>query len=222
MNSCAALPGLLAVDRDVVDVARVDVADRALDQAGFFVDQRGGDGLQRVLADVVPQPQQILAVALDFRLRPLRAGGADDHAHPLGDVELDHDLLQPAAIGGGGDFPGNAAAARRVRHQHREPAGERKIRGQRRAFGSALLLHHLDQQDLAAMDDFLDVVVAQEARRDAALGPVVAIVAVDVAVVAADGFGRRFLGDRAEHVEVVAAVRLVVVGERIGFERRAR
>ncbi len=73
------------------------------------------------------------------------------------------------------------------------------------------------------MDDFLNVVVAQEARRDAALRPVVAVLAVHVAVAAADGFGRRFLGDRAEHVEIVGGVRLLVVGEfRIRFDGGGR
>jgi len=32
--------------------------------------------------------QQILAVAADLRLLPLRAGGANDQAHPFGDVEV--------------------------------------------------------------------------------------------------------------------------------------
>jgi hypothetical protein len=88
MNSCAARqPSSPSTVMSSI-VARVDVADRALDEAGFFVNQRRRDGLQRVLANVVPQPQQILAVALDFRLRPLRAGGADDQAHPFGDVQF--------------------------------------------------------------------------------------------------------------------------------------
>ena len=58
------------------------VADRPLDEVGFLVDQRGRGRGQRALADLVPQPQQVLAVALDLRLGPLRAGGADDDAHP--------------------------------------------------------------------------------------------------------------------------------------------
>ena len=162
-------PAFLAIHLDLVDVARIHVADRALDQAGFLVDQRRRDRLQRVLADVVPQPQQVFAVALDLGLRPVGAGGADDQAHALGDFQFGHDLLEPAAIGGRGDLARDAAAARRVRHQHAEPAGERQIGGQRRALRAALLLHHLHQQDLPALDHLLDLVVAQEARRDAAL-----------------------------------------------------
>ena len=118
------LPAFLAVHLDLVDVARIHVADGALDQAGFFVDQRRGDRLHRVFANVVPQPQQVLAVALDLGLRAVGAGGADDQSHAPGHLQLGDDLLQPAPVGGRGDFPRNAAAARRIRHQHGEPAGE--------------------------------------------------------------------------------------------------
>ncbi len=41
------LPALLAVDQHLVDVARIDVADGALDQRGFLVDQRRGHRTQR-------------------------------------------------------------------------------------------------------------------------------------------------------------------------------
>ena len=183
-------PALLAVDLDFVDVARVDVADRALDQAGFLVDQRRRDGLQRVLADVVPQPQQVFAVAPDLRLRPVGAGGAHDQAHALRDVQFGDDVLEPAAIGDRGDLARNAAAARRIGHQHAEPSGERDIGGQRRALRAALLLHDLHQQDLPALDHLLDLVVAQEARLDAAIARVLAAV-----VLAAHRLRRRLLGD---------------------------
>ena len=167
-------PAILAVHLDLVHVARIDVADRPLDQRGFLIDQSRRHRLHRMLANVVPQPHQVFAVPGDLRLRPLRAGGAHDQAHPLGNAKLGGDLLQAAAVGGGGDLAGNAAAARRVRHQHAEPAGERDIGGQRRALGAALFLDHLDQQDLPALDDLLDLVVAQEARRDPLLALVVA------------------------------------------------
>jgi hypothetical protein len=53
---------------------------------------------------------------------------------------------------------GDAAATRRVRHQDRVAAGEREIGGQRSALGAAFFLDHLDQHNLAAADDFLDLV----------------------------------------------------------------
>ena len=60
---------------------------------------------------------------------------------------------------GTGDLARDAAAARRVRHQHGVAAGERKIGRQRRAFVAALFLDDLDQDDLVALDDFLNLVV---------------------------------------------------------------
>jgi hypothetical protein len=63
--------------------------------------------------------------------------------------------------------------ARAVRHQHGEAAGERDVGRQRRALRAALLLDHLHQHDLPALDHLLDLVVAEELRRDAALPHVV-------------------------------------------------
>ena len=188
---------------------RIDVADRALDQAGFLVDQRRRDRLQGVLADVVPQPQQIFAVALDLGLGPLGAGGAHDQAHAVRDVEFRHDLLQPAAVGGRGDLARDAAAARRVRHQHAVTAGERQIGGQRRALVAALLLDHLHQHDLAAADDFLDLVVAQEARRQPAFALLVAVVLIAAASVSGGGSSAICV---IVGVVRVGVVRLVVLG----------
>ncbi len=65
-----------------------------------------------------------------------------------------------------------------VGHQHRIAAGERQVGGQRRALVAALLLDDLDQQDLAALDDFLDLVVAARARRP--VGDILQRVAADL------------------------------------------
>ncbi len=63
-----------------------------------------------------------------------------------------------------GDLARNAATARSVRHQNRIAAGERQVGRQRRAFGAALFLDDLNQHHLPALDDFLDFVLAPEAR----------------------------------------------------------
>ena len=184
--------GLVALDQDLVHVAGVAVADGALDEVGFLVDQRRRGTRQRALADAVPQAQQVLAVAPDLGLGPLGAGGADDEGHAVGHLQLVDHLAQAAAVAGGGDLAGDAAAARRVGHQHREAAGQRDVGGQRGALRAALLLHHLDQHDLAALDDLLDLVVAQEARRLAAAGAfVLALGDVAVRIGGAVGFGCR-------------------------------
>ena len=203
------LPALLAIDEHFVDIAGIAVTDGALDQARLLVDQRGGHRLQRVLADIVPQAHQIFAVAADFRLRPGGAGGPHDQAHALGDFQFGGDLLEPAAVGGRGDLAGNPTTARRVRHQHAEAAGERDISGQGRALGAALLLDDLDEHDLAAVDDFLDAIAAQEAGGAALAGLLGAVAFEDIAL-AADGLRCRLIGGGG--VEIAGIVAGIVGG----------
>ena len=148
-----------ALDQHLVQVARVKIADRALDKIAFLVDQRRRRRAQRHVADLVPQPQQIFVIALDLGFRAFGAGGADDDPHAFGDVEFFEDVLQPAPVGNAGDLARHAAAAVRVRHQHAIASGQRQVRGQRRALVAALLLRDLHQHDLAALYDLLDLVV---------------------------------------------------------------
>ena len=79
-----------------------------------------------------------------------------------------------------GDLAADAAAARGVGHQHGVAAGQRQVGGQRRALVAALFLDDLHQHHLAALDDFLDLVLA--ARTEGALRHFLQH------VVAADGF----------------------------------
>ena len=139
-----------------------------------------------MLANVVPQPQQVFAVALDLRLRAIGPGGADDHAHAARNIEFRHHLFQATTVGRGGNLSRNAAAPGRIGHQNAEAPGQRQVSGQRRALCAALFLNHLDQQDLPAADDFLDLVVAHEARRAA-----FALLVVAFLVAATDGLRRR-------------------------------
>ena len=150
--------GVVAGDQDFVDVLVVEVADRALDQAAFLIDEGRGRRFQREIAHVLPQPQQIVVVALDLGLGALGAGGADDEPHAFRHFELARDLAQALAVGGLRDLARDAAAARGVRHQHGVAAGKRKIGRERRALIAALFLHHLHEDDLAAPDHLLDLV----------------------------------------------------------------
>ena len=150
----------LAGDENLVDVLVVEVADRSLDQAAFLVDEGRGDRGQRDGAHRLPQPHQIFVVALDLRLGAVGTGRAQDDAHAARHVELAHDILQPLAVGRIGDLARDAAATRRVRHQHRIATGQRQIGGQGRALVAALFLDDLHQQDLPTLDDFLDLVLA--------------------------------------------------------------
>src|SRR6185437_3395989 len=150
----------LALDRDVGDVLVVEVADRALDEIAFLVNAGRRDRVERRLADRIPHAQEVFVVALDLDLGAVFAGGADDEAHALRQFEALGRFLQALAIIGVGDLAGDAAAARRVGHQHAIAAGERQIGGERRALVAALFLDHLHQDDLAPLDHFLDLVVA--------------------------------------------------------------
>ena len=154
----------IAGDDHLVDLLAVEIADRALDERAFLVDEGGRGGAERQFAHVLPHAQQIFEVALHFGAGARRAGRAQDDAHAFRHVQILDDRLQALAVGGIGDLAGDAAAACGVRHQDGIATGERQIGGQRRALVAALFLHDLDEQHLAALDDFLDLVVAAGAR----------------------------------------------------------
>src|SRR6185437_7860786 len=161
------LPGLaiarLARDDDLLDLLAVKVANRPLDQRAFFVDEGRRARGERRLPHGLPHPEQILEVALDLGLGARGAGGAENHSHAFGNVEVFGDDLQPAAVLGAGDLARNAAAARGVGHQNRVAPGQRQVSRQRRPLVAPLLLNDLDQQDLAALDDLLNLVLAAQA-----------------------------------------------------------
>ncbi len=194
---------LFAGHDDLVDVLAVEVADRALGERAFLVDQLGRHRFEREIAHRLPQAQQIFEIAFDFRLGAAGAGGAQDHAHALRHFQILGDFLQASAVLGGGDLAADAAAARGVGHQHRIAAGEREIGGERSALGAALFLDDLHQHHLAALDHFLNLVLAAEARR--------ALLHFLQRVGAADGF-HRFL--------FVVVVAVAVLGLRLARRRR--
>ena len=68
MNSLASRCGVLAGDEDFIDVFVIEIADGSLDEVAFLVNQARRGRLQRKIADIFPQPQQILEITLDFRL----------------------------------------------------------------------------------------------------------------------------------------------------------
>ena len=150
---------VLARDQDVVDVLVVEVADGALDQRALLIDEGGGRRAQRQLAHALPHAHQVFVIPLDLGLGAGGARRAQDDAHSLGHLQLLGDFLQALAVGGVGDLARDAAAAPGIGHQDRIAAGEREIGGQGRALVAALFLDDLHQQDLPALDDFLDLVL---------------------------------------------------------------
>ena len=158
----------LAIHQHLVDIAAVDVADRPLHQIAVLIDQRRRRRVQRIVADTVPQAGQIIEIAADLRLGPLKARRAHDRPHRRRQIQLRHDRFQPLAIGRVGDLAADAAALRRVGHQHRIAARQRDIGGQRRALVAALLLHHLHQHHLPAADNLLNLIAAAQRHAAAA------------------------------------------------------
>ena len=159
MKSLALRKPWFAFHHHVLHVLGVEVADDALDQVAFLIDAGRRVGGQGLFADRVPQPQQIVIVAPDLQPGAVLARGADDQAHAFGQFQPLGGAFQALAVGGVGDLAGNAAAARGVGHQHAIAAGQRQIGGERRALVAAFFLDHLHQDDLAALDDFLNLVV---------------------------------------------------------------
>ena len=79
---------------------------------------------------------------------------------PCGTSSSRQHLLHALAVGRVGDLARNAAATAGVGHQHAVAAGQRQVGGERGALVAALFLDDLDQQDLPALDHFLDLVLA--------------------------------------------------------------
>ena len=151
-----------AIHIDFIDIAGINVADGAFDEVAVLINQRRRARVQRGVANLVPQPRQIIEIALDFGSCALKPRGADNGAHGRGQRQIFHDCLQPLAIGSIGNLPADAAALCGVWHQHRIAAGQRNIGGERRALVAALFLHNLHQHHLAAADDFLNLVAAAQ------------------------------------------------------------
>ncbi len=83
---------------------------------------------------------------------------------PFGTSRSRATFLQALTVGAHGDLARDAAATGGVRHQDRIATGQRQIGGESRALVAALFLHDLHQQDLATLDDFLDLVLLARAR----------------------------------------------------------
>ena len=149
----------LASDQYLFHVLVVEVADGALDQRAFLIDQRRGGGLEGQFANGLPHAQEIFEVALDLGLGAACASGTQDDAHPFRNLEVLDEFLQALAIESICDLAGDAAASGGIGHQDRIAAGQREVGGEGCALVAALFLDDLDEQNLAALDDLLDLVL---------------------------------------------------------------
>ncbi len=146
---------LFGIDQDLAHVGAQVVAQGAHDQARFLVDQERGRLGQRRFGDRLPDLQQVVQVPLQLFGIAADAGGADDHAHVVGDVQLVQRFLQRGAVFAF-DATRHATGGGRVGHQHHVTAGQGDERGQGRALVATLFLVHLDDHFLALAQQLAD------------------------------------------------------------------
>ncbi len=146
---------LLGVHQDLADIGAQVVTQGAHDQARFLVDQERGRLGQRRFGDRLPHLQQVIQIPLQLFGIAADAGGADDHAHVVGDVQLVQRVFQRGTVFAL-DATRDATGARRVRHQDHVAASQRDERGQGSALVAALFLVHLDHDFLAFTQQLAD------------------------------------------------------------------
>ena len=118
-------------------------------------------------------------------------------------LDLARDLLELFAVCGVGDLAADPAAAGRVRHQDAIAPGQRKVGCQGRALVATLFLDDLHEQDLADLDDFLDLVAARTRfpwRAD-----------VFLIVIIRNGFDAVILGRRIGRLALGRVVLVIVI-----------
>src|SRR5512132_1080051 len=138
---------LVAVDHQLDEVGREDVADDPHDQLGLGVDGGRGAGLLRLALDRLPaglEPGQVGAEV---------GGGAGDQAQALG-PDLLEDVAQPRPLGLG--QPAGDAEGVVLGLEDQVAAGQGDLGGEAGALGPDRVLGHLDEHRLAGLEDLLD------------------------------------------------------------------
>ncbi len=152
--------GFFARDPDPFDVACVNITDRTLHEIALFINHCRRRGFKGEVADVVPEAGQIIEIALDFVLFAGNASGTQDDRHTVRHSKVRENFAHAFAFSNAGDLAGDATTTRAVRHQDAITARQGQIGCDRSAFIAAFFFLDLNQHDLAAFDDFLDLVVA--------------------------------------------------------------
>ena len=135
------------VHQHFAEVVAEIVAQRARDRVAFLVDEIGRVAPGTRYGDCIPLGTQIVQIPLQLFGRAADAGGANDGAHALRDIELVHDFAHLIAVFAF-DTARDATGTWAIGHQHQKPASQTDERGQRGAFGAAFFLFHLHQQFL--------------------------------------------------------------------------
>src|SRR3546814_19890176 len=112
----------------------LNIANSSLDEvAGIVNDVRLGRP-QRFFAYLVPKTCEIIKIAFDLRLGPLKPCRPNDAAHGVGQFQLRNDRLETLAISRVIDLARNSATMAGIRHQHAIAAGQAPIAGERSTF----------------------------------------------------------------------------------------
>ena len=157
---------LFLVDQDFADVVAQVIAQGADHQLRLLVDQERGRAALGRFGDGLPDLKQIVQVPLQLFRVAAEAGGADDQAHLVGELELVHRFLEVRTILAL-DAARDATGARIVRHQHQVTTGQADERGQGRALVAAFFLVDLDDDLAAFLQQFADAgLVRVEAGRE--------------------------------------------------------
>ena len=146
---------LLVIDQDLANIVAQIVAQGADDQFRFLVDQERRRTCGGRFGDRLPQLQQIIEIPLQLFGFASHAGGADDQAHLIGQLQLIHRIFQILpilALDAARDATGTGV----VRHQHEISAGQADEGGQGRALVAALFLVDLDDDGLSFLDQLAD------------------------------------------------------------------
>ncbi len=146
---------LLVIDQDLADVVAQIVAQGADDEFRFLVDQERCRSRCRRFGDRLPQLQEVIEIPLQLFGFAAHAGGADDQAHFIGQLQLIHGIFQILPILAL-DAARNATGARIVRHQHQVTTGQADERGQGGALVATFFLVDLDDDGLAFLDQLAD------------------------------------------------------------------
>ena len=121
--------------------------------------------MKREIAHVFPKAHQVIKIALDFRPGTLRPRRSDDQTHTLWNFHITGNFLETPPITSIGNLAGNSTAPRRIWHENAVTSGQRKISCKGCTLVATLFLDDLHKNDLAAFDNFLNLVLT--ARRPA-------------------------------------------------------
>ena len=88
----------LIIDENLADLVGEVVAQRANDGVAFAINQERGGLLDDDFLDCFPDGKQVVQVPGKFLCAAIDAGGAKNHAHALGYVDLRERLAREVAV----------------------------------------------------------------------------------------------------------------------------